>query len=98
MKSTSDRPRLLCLHSTCLNSKITKMQIIGLNLRYMFDITYLNVPHVVAQPLSGLKNFANGPYYAWSNPSRSLEARKDQWTESMICVIRGMQEDACMVQ
>jgi hypothetical protein len=74
------------------------MQIIGLSLRDTFVITYLNVLHVVARPLSGLENFANGPYYAWSDPSRSLETRKDQGIESMIYLVRRMQEDDCMAR
>ena len=94
MKATRERPRLLCLHGACSNSEITKMQIIGLNLRDKFDITYMNAPHVVSHPSPGLENFADGPYYAWSDPARSLEIREDQWNESMEYVVRRLRDDA----
>ncbi len=84
--------RLLCLHGARSNSEITKMQMIGLDLQDKFDITYLNAPHVVSHPYPGLENFDDGPYYAWSDPTKSLEIREDQWIESMNFVARRLRD------
>lgn len=82
-KSSSSKPRLLCLHGACSNDEITQFQTAGLALDQRFDCVYLHGPHIVAKSAIGLDQLSDGPFYAWSDPTKSLYEQEEMWERSL---------------
>lgn len=81
---SSSKPRLLCLHGACSNDEITQFQTAGLALDQRFDCVYLHGPHIVAKSaIIGLDQLSDGPFYAWSDPTKSLYEQEEMWESSL---------------
>lgn len=76
-------PRILCLHGGGSNNDITPFQTGGLKLHERMECVYLHAPHVVRKCYPGLQIFSEGPFYTWSDSTKSLEDQEDQWEESL---------------
>ena len=82
----ASKPTLLCLHGGGSNNDITPFQTGGLKLQDRFECIYLHAPHVARQCYPGLENFSDGPFYTWSDTSKSLEDQEDQWEDSLVYI------------
>ncbi|KAL7534502.1 hypothetical protein ACHAWF_004850 [Thalassiosira exigua] len=80
------KPRLLCLHGDGANDEVTALQMVGLGPRIseLADFVFLHAPHATKLPAPGLiVPSSNGPFYNWSDSSKSLLEQEEQWDESL---------------
>ena len=85
--------KMLCLHGVYSNNDITAMQTVGLKLGDKVECVYLHAPHVTRGCYPGVDAFSGGPWYAWCDPTKSLEEQEDQWEESLEYIAKYCKEN-----